>query len=189
MFKGVAKFIGGLLAGLLAAGVILLVQSKPRGEPIELLPPPTPPPIRVHLCGAVAQPGVVVLPPGAILADALAAAGGALPGADLQAVNLAAPLQDGDRICLTNPATQTAQPDHPPLLTATPTDRGLIDINSAQAEELEVLPGIGPVLAGNIVEYRQRNGPFGEVEDLLAVPGIGPGKLEAIRPFITVGSP
>jgi|Deesub1362A_J573_1020465.scaffolds.fasta_scaffold03600_1 competence protein ComEA len=190
VLKKVAQFTAGLLIGLLAAGVVLLVQSKPLGEPIELLPPPTPPPIRVHICGAVARPGVVVLPPGAILAEAIEAAGGPLPGADLHAVNLANPLRDGDRICLTNPATRTASPQLDPLApTQTPADRLLIDINQAPAEELETLPGIGPVLAANIIEFRRRNGPFQTVDQLLDVPGIGPQKLEAIRPFVTIDLP
>jgi competence protein ComEA len=130
--------------------------------------------ITVHVAGAVAEPGLVSIPAGSRIADAVAAAGGAVPGANLGALNLAAPVEDADRVEV-------------PLAGATGatgatggSDSG-IDLNRADATQLETLPGVGPVLAARIVEYRDAHGPFASVEDLLDVPGIGEAKLAALR--------
>ncbi len=133
--------------------------------------------IRVHVSGSVAGPGVVELSAGAIVADAVAAAGGALLSADLQSINLAATIRDGERIVVPDLSrridggTRTA-------------DEG-IDLNTASASELESLPGVGPVLAERIVAYRTERGPFLVVEDLLDVPGIGEAKLSQMRDAIS----
>lgn len=133
--------------------------------------------IRVHISGAVASPGVVELPSGAIVADAVAAAGGALHGADLAAINLAADVKAGERIVV---------PDEDASVGATgiQTEQG-IDLNVATAQQLEALPGVGPVLAARIVAHRTERGPFQTVEDLLDVPGIGEAKLAQMRDSIT----
>jgi competence protein ComEA len=131
--------------------------------------------IVVHVSGAVGRPGLVTVPATARVADAIAGAGGAEVGADLGGLNLAAPLHDGDQIVV------------PPMGAADPSagsaDRG-IDLNRATAAELEALPGVGPVLAGRIVAYRDLHGPFTTVEDLLDVGGIGEAKLAAMRDAI-----
>jgi len=129
--------------------------------------------VTVHVSGAVLHPGVVVVDAGGRVADALAAAGGASRGADLSRLNLAAPIRDGDLITVPRIAAHgevSAQPD----------SEG-IDINRAAAAQLEGLPGVGPVLADRIISYRDENGPFGEIEDLLDVPGIGEAKLAGMR--------
>jgi len=135
----------------------------------------------------VARPGVYYLPPGSRVVDALEAAGGALPEAAVESLNLAQPLEDGQRIWV--PARGQPSPTY--IAAATPTATPMpafpkLDLNTATAQELEALPGIGPVLARRIVEYRDRYGPFQKVEDLLAVRGIGPVLLEKIRPYVYV---
>lgn len=133
--------------------------------------------IRVHISGAVAAPGVVQLPPDAIVADAVAAAGGAVEMADLTSINLAATLRAGERIVVPDSSREGAG-----------MYQGVevgVDLNAATANELESLPGVGPVLAERIVAFRIERGPFLVVEDLLDVPGIGESKLSQMRDSIT----
>lgn len=146
--------------------------------------------VLVHAAGAVASPGVHRLPAGSRVADLLAAAGGPTADADLDRVNLAAPLADGERVWFPRVGEEV-----PPAVAGGPasaTGRGAsgsagpIDLNAATADELEALPGIGPSIAAAIVEHRERHGPFAAVDELLEVPGIGPARLEEIRPFVTV---
>lgn len=136
--------------------------------------------ITVHVSGAVAAPGLVTLEPGARIAHAIAAAGGALPGANLTSLNLASGVHDGDQVVV--PMVGDSASGSTP---GTVGD-GLVDLNRASAGELEALPGVGPVLAGRIFDYREDHGPFAAVEDLLDVPGIGEGKLAALREAIVV---
>lgn len=129
----------------------------------------------VHVSGAVNRPGLVTVPTSARVADAIAAAGGAATGADLGNLNLASSVSDGDQIVV-------------PLVGAVKmpgqaADRG-IDLNRATAAQLEDLPGVGPVLAGRIVAFRDLHGGFTAVEDLLDVGGIGEAKLAAMRDSI-----
>jgi len=139
----------------------------------------------VHVAGAVASPGVYELPGEARAADAVAAAGGAVPGAEVDALNLAAPLTDGERVYV--PVEGEAVPQPPPragppgTVAAAP-----IDLNRATADELDALPGIGPSTAQAIVAHRDANGPFASIDDLEEVRGIGPAKLEALRPLVTL---
>ncbi|WP_114854864.1 ComEA family DNA-binding protein [Brachybacterium sp. YJGR34] len=135
----------------------------------------------VHVSGAVASPGVVRLPAGSRVDDALQAAGGATEEADLAAVNLARPLADGEQVHLPRPGEEPPPAPDP----SAPGDAGgegpEIDLNTAGAAELEELPGVGPALARRIIEHREGNGPFTAVDDLLEVSGIGPATLEEIR--------
>lgn len=143
----------------------------------------------VHVSGAVAAPGVVQLPAGARVDDALQAAGGPTDDADLSAVNLARPVGDGEQIHLPVPGEEPRAADPAAAgpgaseagdapAAATP---GVIDLNTASAAELEELPGVGPAIAQRIVEHREKNGPFTSVDGLLEVSGIGPSTLEEIR--------
>ncbi|WP_084542596.1 ComEA family DNA-binding protein [Buchananella hordeovulneris] len=140
--------------------------------------------IVVHVAGAVRRPGLVRLPAGARVADALTAADSALPEADLDSLNLARPLTDGEKIYVPLPG-QTPPPavdtgahdDGSPAVDGT-TPR--VDINTADAATLQHLPGIGPALAARIVDFRAAHGPFSAVDGLLDVPGIGPAKLAAL---------
>ncbi len=184
----------GVLAGLAAAGVGFWLLRRPLPTPLTLEPPPTRTPVvwLVHVAGAVATPGVYPLPPGSRVQDAIAAAGGLLPDADAAALNLAARLDDGVRVWV--PRKGAAEPPSGPTasgsIVTTPTvaPSFQVDINQADVTELDMLPGIGPALAQRIVEYRREHGPFQRVEDLLQVRGIGPAKLEQLRPYITVGT-
>jgi len=183
MLKWWPSFTAGLLTGLLAAGLILLLISRPPRYAIELLPPPTPAPLQVHVAGAVATPGVHTIPFGSRLQDALAAAGGPLEDADLDRVNLAAALEDGQHVYIPHRTPQI------PLDGAATSPAQLpmtqkVNVNTATASELESLPGIGPSLAEAIVEYRLEHGLFNQPEDLLGVSGIGQAKLEQIAGLI-----
>ncbi|HLT70614.1 MAG TPA: helix-hairpin-helix domain-containing protein [Acidimicrobiales bacterium] len=149
----------------------------------------------VHVAGAVATPGVQRLPVGARVADAVEAAGGAAPDADLARINLAAPLVDGQQVYVLRRGEEA-----PPAVPAVPgagappggpTGGGSgpgapIDVNAADAAALEELPGIGPATAQAIVEHRERHGPFRTVDDLIDVRGIGEAKLARIRDLVTV---
>ena len=181
----VELLVTGILIGLLASGIILLLISEPRGRPVALLPRPSPQPVPVHVSGAVAHPGVVLVPPGSIVKDAIGAAGGALPGAALDRVNLASAVQPGDQVFVPGPPSPTVPAASGTIPAALP-QAGTLAVNEASARELEALPGIGPVLAANIISYREAHGPFGRVEDLLRVPGIGPAKLEQIREYVRI---
>jgi competence protein ComEA len=130
--------------------------------------------ITVHIAGAVVNPGLVAIPDGSRIADAVAAAGGALPSADLGALNLAAPVRESDRVEVPVVGAAGSAGDDG-------SGDGGVDLNRASAAELEALPGVGPVLAARIVAHRDANGPFTTVEDLLDVPGIGEAKLAALR--------
>jgi competence protein ComEA len=132
--------------------------------------------IVVDVVGAVRAAGVVSLPAGARVIDAIRAAGGATAGADLSRLNLAAKLSDGARVAVPRvgenpPAGGSAAP---------------VDVNTATVDQLEALPGIGPTLAGAIVQERERNGPFHSVADLTRVPGIGDGRLAQLRDLVSV---
>jgi competence protein ComEA len=129
---------------------------------------------------------VYALPRGAIVLDALEAAGGALDAAALQAVNLAEPLQDGTKLCLPRADEETTpgQSSIQQIPTRKAEDQNRININSAGAPELETLPGIGPALAEKIIEYRERHGPFETAEDLMKVSGIGPATMERLIDLI-----
>jgi competence protein ComEA len=188
------KFIDmtiGIFLGLLVAGGLFLTARTPSGRPVELLPSPTPQPIVVYVTGAVNHAGVFRLPPESRMVDAVQAAGGFAEGADLNQVNLAAVVVDGQQIVIpglsTLPTPELTIGDNGLLVTPTPFAGTPININTASAELLDTLPGIGPTTAQLIVDYREENGLFTRVEDLLKIPGIGPNTLEEIRGLITVG--
>lgn len=174
----------GVLCGFLAAGLLFLAGSPPRGEPIQLLPPPTPLPLQVYVVGAVVQPGLQALPPGSRVQDAIISAGGLLPEANTTVLNLAAYVADGERIYvpLSNPTEENALS----IESFQTTGNGLININRASQVELESLPGIGPVTAQNIITYRDINGGFNSIEAIMDVPGIGPKTFEEIQHLICI---
>ena len=150
----------------------------------------TKPPVLVHVAGAVVHPGLVQVPMGARVADAIAAAGGGLPDADLDRLNLAAKVIDGQRIPVAKigaPGTAggTATPDG----TATagdPTAGGPIDLNTATVAQLDTLPGIGPSLAAAILRERDRRGGFTSVDQLREVRGIGDKRFADLKPLVSV---
>lgn len=135
----------------------------------------------VSVVGQVAQPGLVMLPVGSRVADALAAAGGLLPEADPAAVNAAALLTDGQQIAVGVPGAPAGAP--PGTSGAGP---GRLDLNAATVADLDALPGIGPVLAQRIVDHRTTQGPFTSVEQLDDVNGIGPAIYAELAELVTV---
>lgn len=185
------KFAGlvllGVMAGLLGAGILYLVTRPPAGEVILLLPAPTKSPLVVYVTGAVLAPGVYTLPVGSRVTDALESAGGLTPSADPEALNLAQVLTDGQRINV--PEVVISDLTEPGLGDTTRSmdlQTGLININTASQEELESLPEIGPHLAEEIISYREENGAFETIDELLDVPGIGTATLDAIRELVTI---
>ncbi len=195
------KVAFGILCGLLGGGLIYLVSSPPRGAPLQLLPLPSPAPIQVHVAGAVIHPGVYSLPAGSRLEQAIQAAGGAASSADLQALNLAALLEDGSQLLVpTKAPLATATPNNPQVRatdlptqvsdwkTPTPTVTFPININTATLQELDALPYIGQIRASEIIAYRQAHGPFKRIEDLLKVYGITQEVFDRIKGLVTVGT-
>ncbi|QNA92824.1 MULTISPECIES: ComEA family DNA-binding protein [unclassified Microbacterium] len=134
----------------------------------------------VHVLGAVARPGLYVLDLNARLVDAVAAAGGTTDEADLAAVNLARTLEDGEQIVVPTVGVATDAP----VADAPGDDR--VDLNTADQGALETLPRIGPALAERIIAWREDNGRFRSVDDLLAVPGIGEKLLAGLRDAVRV---
>ncbi|SOE02205.1 ComEA family DNA-binding protein [Blastococcus haudaquaticus] len=189
-------WIAGVLAALLLVGWTWLQRPQVErvdGAPAASSAPSTPPvgtvaeasaTVVVSVVGQVAAPGLVSLPPGSRVADAIAAAGGLLPGADPASVNLAAPVTDGEQLTVGLPAA-AAEAD-PAGAGGAPEPSGRVDLNRAGVTELDALPGIGPVLAQRIVEHRDRQGPFRSVEELDDVPGIGPAIAAELADLVTV---
>ena len=140
----------------------------------------TPAALYAHVSGAVAMPGLYVLRAGARVVDAVAAAGGFTPEADEAAINLARPITDGEQLHVPAAGETTAADP------ASPGD-GRVDLNTADVAALDTLPRIGPALAQRIIDWRDANGRFTSVEDLLAVPGIGDKMLAALRDLVRVG--
>ncbi len=164
------------------------VATDAAGVPVAASPTPGPVPIFVDVAGWVRRPGVYEFTSAQRVIDAVDAAGGARPGADLMALNLAAPLTDGTQILVPKAGVApvgTGAGTTIPGVGGT-TGGGLIDVNTASATELEELDGVGEVIAAAIVDYRTQNGPFTSVDQLEDVSGIGPSTMEGIRDSVTV---
>lgn len=152
-------------------------QSLPRAGDVKAPPEEA----TVYVSGAVNHPGIVRLESGKRLADALDAAGGAAPGADLGKLNLAQPLKDGQQIAV----PLLARTGGGVQVSAASAD-GLININSADKTQLDKLPGIGPAMAEKIIEYRETHGAYQKPEDLKKVKGIGEAKFNKLKDKITL---
>lgn len=185
--------LAGFLLGLVVVGAILLVVSPQKGQPIALVtrtpkltpdPSATPGLIRVHVTGAINNPGVYTLPEEARLEDAIQAAGGLQETADPQSLNLAALLLDGQRLYIPSAQEVTLSPDDKGQQVNVPS---IVNINTASLAELDSLPGIGEVKAQAIMAYRQQNGFFTALEDLLKVDGINQSLYEKLEGLITIG--
>jgi competence protein ComEA len=181
--------------------VLLYAGSKLLARPpsdAALAPPAAPPPetatapkeVVIDVVGAVRRPGLYRLAEGGRIADALARAGGATRKADLSLVNLAAPLADGQQVIVPRRGSAGAGGAAAPAdgTAATPGAPGLatgpVHLNTATLEQLDSLPGVGPVTAQKILDYRTEHGPFTSVDELDAVPGIGPSRMEQLKDLV-----
>jgi competence protein ComEA len=175
-----------LLAVLALGGRLLLRSDRPAvPEPIRIAAPSrvssaATSRLVVHVVGAVRRPGLYRLDEGARVADALARAGGTTRRAQLELVNLAAPLADGQQVVV---------PRRGSVVSATPgaggsAPTGPVHLSTATLEQLDALPGVGPVTAQKILDYRQQHGSFGSVDELDAISGIGPARLEQLRGLV-----
>lgn len=142
--------------------------------------------VAVHVAGRVRRPGLVRLPAGSRVQDAIRAAGGAATGADLNAINLARKLADGEQIRVPAPGDPAPPPD--PAVTpggSGTTPSAPLDLNTATPEQLDTLPGVGEVTASRIITYRSAH-PFTTVDELLEVPGIGQRRFDQLKDLVTV---
>jgi competence protein ComEA len=201
-------WVAGLVAALFLAGWTWLdrptVEPAPAAVPADEAlsdealsdePAATMPPVGeasetsaalvVSVVGLVVRPGLVTLPAGSRVADAVAAAGGMLPEADPGSVNLAAVVVDGTQIAVGVPGAAAGPGGGAPAGSG-PGPGSRVDLNAATAADLDGLPGIGPVLAQRIVDHRTRNGPFRSVDQLDDVPGIGPAIAAELAELVTV---
>ena len=192
----VVWFVVGLCLGVVlgVGGMVISRQSRP--VPIVISPPEptaaplltaTPSAVQVYVSGQVAAPDVYELPPDGRVEDAVTAAGGFTAQAQPALVNLAQPLFDGMQIYVPAEGEEASLPL--PVATApagTSNSGDLVNINTAGLEELDTLPGIGPSTAQNIIDYRESNGPFETLEEIMDVPGIGEAKFNQIKDLITI---
>ena len=192
----------GVLIGLLATGAILLISQPERGTPIILQPAPTltkttlpkstatESPIQVQIEGKIAAPGIYAMVKSTRLGDLIDTAGGLTQQADVERVNRAALLHDGDYFfipTIDEPIPETARnaPLNAYMGDAVVFDYPL-DLNKASQEALESLPGIGPVKAADILEYREQVGTISSLEELLNIEGIGTKTLESLKEFLFI---
>jgi competence protein ComEA len=198
----VAAIASTSLVSAIVLGAVIFRLRQPQPAPIVILPitpastqvplpTATPGLIKVYVSGAVLRPGVYALPWDSRVENLVAAAGGATDEADLLYVNLAQRVFDEQQIHvprkgdLATPVLPTPARPTPSAQPAAPATR-LVNINTASASELETLPGIGPTLAQRIIDYRQANGPFRKLEDIVKVKGIGEHTFDGLRNLITI---
>jgi competence protein ComEA len=183
------QIILGFLSGIFITAVVFLVAIPPQGKAVELLPAPSPSPLVIYVTGAVLKPGNYALLAGSRVADAIQAAGGFSQDADIEVVNQAALLKDGEMLKVPKIGESLQQPEMTTSpgkgkVISTPAKR--IDLNTASIEELQTLPGIGEVKAEQIIQYRDRVGGYKTIDEIKNVPGIGDEIFKRIQDFITV---
>jgi len=186
--RGVLALAAVALAAATVAGVGAW-RARPAPEPLGAPVPeqvqatPTATLLVVAVAGKVRRPGVVRLPAGSRVADAVAAAGGAVPGADLSLLNLARKLVDGEQVVVGVPASAGVGPAGAAPSASAP--GALLDLNTATVEQFDALPGVGPVLAQRLVEYRTAHGGFRSVDQLREVDGIGESRFQKLKELVT----
>lgn len=180
---GAALLVGALFLGgrfLVGSGTARVERAPPAAGEIEAVAPAR---LVVHVVGAVRRPGLYRLAHGARIADAVRRAGGATRRADLSLVNLAAQISDGTQVVVPRRAVVEAAASGGDGGAPAPTT-GPVHLNTATLEQLDALPGVGPVTAQKILDYRQQHGAFSSIEDLDAIPGIGSARLEQLRDLV-----
>ena len=175
-----------LIAGVgLIGGFGIAMRAKPHATKVPLTSSSARshgPLLYVHVGGAVRHPGLYRMKPGSHVYDAVQAAGGGNEFADLDSVNLAAKVRDGDKIVV-QARVQPGPGGSAPVASG---GGGLVNLNTATAADLDGLPGVGPAIAERIVAYRTDHGSFRTIDELMDVPGIGPAKFADIRDHVTV---
>ncbi|WP_241996319.1 ComEA family DNA-binding protein [Kribbella antiqua] len=162
-------------------------QPSPGGTAQPSLGGPSQAVVVVHVAGKVRRPGLVRAPTGSRVADVLTLAGGPLPGVDLTTLNLARQVTDGEQILVGLPAAPTTTGPGPATSTpANPSTNTPVDLNTATLAQLDALPGVGPVLAQRILDYRTENGPFTTIDQLQEIPGVGPKKFESLKSHVRI---
>lgn len=185
---GLVGLVGAIAVGYIGSGYFR--KAEPVGIAQATTLPTRAGDVVVHVTGAVREPGLVTLSGSARINDAIEKAGGPTKDADLGTVNLAARVVDGMQIVVARQGEEVASsvtmPEAAAATSSVPAGAvgGQISINSASALQLEELPGVGPAIAARIVEYRQTNGGFKSIDELEKVKGIGPKKLESMRPYV-----
>ena len=172
-----ALFLGGRF--FVGSGTARVERAPAADGEIEAVAPAR---LVVHVVGAVRRPGLYRLAHGARIADAVRRAGGATRRADLSLVNLAAQVSDGTQVVVPRRAVEAAAPSGEGDAAAPAS--GPVHLNTATLEQLDALPGVGPVTAQKILDYRQQHGAFSSIEDLDAIPGIGSARLEQLRGLV-----
>ncbi len=196
MDVGRAGAVGLVLAALLIVGLVAfgVWREQPRAVPPPP-PPPTPSPVAaapppdlvVSVVGRVNEPGLVTVRPGERVADVLAAAGGPVPGTDVSTLNLARKVADGEQIYVAVPVPPgVEEPAASQGSGGAGEDDDVVDLNSADTGELEELPGVGPVTAERIMQWRDDHGPFTSVDQLREVDGIGEARFGRLRELVRV---
>jgi competence protein ComEA len=185
-----------LLVAAACVALLLFAASKLLARPASesALAPPAAPPVEtatapsalvvVDVVGAVRRPGLYRLDDGARVADAVARAGGATRKADLALINLAAPLADGEQVVVPRRSAGATAPTGAGSAAAGAPTSGPVHLNTATLEQLDSLPGIGPVTAQKILDYRTKHGAFSSVDELDAVPGIGPSRMDQLEDLV-----
>ena len=176
-------YVVALLLGLTLAGrVVFHTGAHPRAAPVAMKAAQAPArKVLVHVVGAVRKPGLYRLTEGSRIDDAIKAAGGAKPRADLQLINLAAPVADGQQVFV---AVRGSEAPAGSSAAGSSAAGGHVHLNTATLEELDTLPGVGPVTAQKILDYRNEHGAFKSVDELDAVPGIGPARLAELKKVV-----
>lgn len=187
LIAGLRTFlVAALVGGVVALSAFVLMERWLPGS-VSIVPEVVGT-ITVVIEGAVDDPGLYTLPTGARLNDAIVAAGGLRDDADTNALNLAGRIGDGERITIpTRAVAPTTAPGATPDETSVMPTAGLININTAGVAELDQLPGIGPVIAQRIVDFREFFGPFTSTDQLAEVEGISVAMLDRLRPLVTLG--
>jgi competence protein ComEA len=180
-------YVGGLLLVLAVSGRLVLggAQEQPASPPARAAlsaAPTAPRTVVVHVVGAVRRPGLYELAEGSRIDEAIKKAGGPKRKAALELVNLAAPIADGQQILVPAREDVAAAPFAPDPAQSLPTAK--VHLNTATLEQLDTLPGVGPVTAQKILDYRTEHGSFQSIEELDAVSGIGPARLEQLKPLV-----